>query len=77
MRELGGRSDYISGGEARLRNKRLWSALGAYALLALIAHFTLGELFRAVVWIFVAGLAVMTIARAKYEKQETEDRRQE
>ena len=40
--------------------------MAAYAALALVAHWTLNELFRAVVWIFVGGLAVMTIARAKY-----------
>jgi hypothetical protein len=48
----------------RLRNKRLWLALGAYAGLALLAYLTLDGAFRAMVWIFCAGLTVMTLARA-------------
>ncbi|MBI3667007.1 MAG: hypothetical protein HY236_12440 [Acidobacteria bacterium] len=41
-------------------------ALGAYAALAALAYFTLDGVFRAMVWIFCAGLAAMTLARAKY-----------
>ena len=49
-----------------LRNRRLWSALGAYTVLALIAYAWLDDPFRTVVWIFCGGLAVLTLAHAKY-----------
>ncbi|HZU28523.1 MAG TPA: hypothetical protein VFA04_23565 [Bryobacteraceae bacterium] len=39
---------------------RLWTALGFYALIAVLAAFTLEGKFRLVVWIFMAGLAVKT-----------------
>ena len=65
MENLGTRRLY-SDQETPLRNKRLWSALGAYALLALLAYLTLEGPFRFVIWIFCGGLAVMTLARAKY-----------
>lgn len=42
--------------------------MGAYAALALAAYATLDGPFRLVVWIFCGGLAVMTLARAKYER---------
>ncbi|HEY7390456.1 MAG TPA: hypothetical protein VH640_18205 [Bryobacteraceae bacterium] len=41
-------------------NKRLISAMGAYALLAVLAGFTLTGLLRAAVWILMAGLAAKT-----------------
>jgi hypothetical protein len=40
--------------------KRFYSALAAYAVLALLAEFTLDGKFRIGVWIFVAGLALKT-----------------
>jgi hypothetical protein len=52
-----------------LKNKRMWRAMGAYVLLGLIAHLTLDGAFRLVVWIFCGGLAVMTLARAKYGEE--------
>ena len=58
---------------ARLKNKRLFPALGAYAILALLAYFTLDGPFRALVWLFCGGLTVMTLARAKYGEKESED----
>jgi len=65
MREWGP-SDYISGKKLRLKNKRLYAALAAYALLALLAYTTLDGPFRIMIWLFCGGLAVMTLARAKY-----------
>ena len=42
-------------------NKRLLTAMGTYAILALLAAFTLdGGLMRNAVWILLAGLAVKT-----------------
>lgn len=42
-------------------NKRLAIAMGTYALLAVLAAFTLdGGLMRNAVWILMAGLAVKT-----------------
>jgi hypothetical protein len=40
--------------------KRLAFAFGCYGVLALLAAFTLDGLFRTVVWIFLAGLALKT-----------------
>jgi hypothetical protein len=40
--------------------KRFYGALACYALLALLAAFTLDGKFRLAVWIFLAGLAVKT-----------------
>ena len=39
---------------------RFSSAMGAYAVLALLAALTLDGLFRVAVWIFLGGLAVKT-----------------
>ena len=69
-------SDYIAERESRLKNKRVYPALGAYAILALLAYLTLDGPFRALVWIFCGGLTVMTLARAKYGEKESEDSRQ-
>ena len=41
-------------------HKRLSFAFGCYAVLALLAGFTLDGLFRTVVWIFLAGLSLKT-----------------
>lgn len=40
---------------------RLFSAMAAYAVLALMAAFTLDGIFRTVVWILMAGLAAKTL----------------
>ena len=48
------------------RNKRLWPALGAYAALALAAYASLEGPLRSLVWVFCGGLAVLTLAHAKY-----------
>jgi hypothetical protein len=40
---------------------RIYLAMGAYAVLALLAFFTLDGLFRAGVWIFLGGLAAKTL----------------
>jgi hypothetical protein len=42
-----------------MRN-RFFTAMGSYAILALLAGLTLDGVFRAAVWIFLAGLAVKT-----------------
>ena len=42
--------------------------MSAYALLSALAYFILDQPFRLIVWIFCGGLAVMTLARAKYEQ---------
>jgi len=39
---------------------RFLKAMGSYAVLAILAAFTLDGLIRTVVWIFLAGLAVKT-----------------
>lgn len=56
-------------------HKRLSFALGCYAILALLAWFTLGEagvyvggrlvLLRTAVWIFLGGLALKTLIAYK------------
>ena len=40
--------------------KRFWSAMAAYGVLALLAAFTLDGKFRLGVWIFLGGLALKT-----------------
>jgi hypothetical protein len=41
-------------------NHRFYAALGCYAVLALLATFTLSGPFRIAVWVFLGGLAVKT-----------------
>jgi hypothetical protein len=41
-------------------NKRLISAMAAYAAIATLAAFTLDGVLRAAVWILMAGLAAKT-----------------
>jgi hypothetical protein len=41
-------------------NKRLISAMAAYAVIAALAGFTLDGVFRAAIWILMAGLAAKT-----------------
>jgi hypothetical protein len=41
-------------------NKRLISAMAAYAVLAVLASFTLEGILRVAVWILMAGLAAKT-----------------
>jgi len=42
-------------------NKRFTAAMGTYALLAILAGFTLdGGLLRNAVWVLMAGLAIKT-----------------
>ncbi|GEM_PF-4057484 len=62
-------TDYISERRRRLRNKRLWWALAAYAFLALLAYLTLDGPFRVMIWLFCGGLAIMTLARARYGEE--------
>ncbi len=44
---------------------RLYWAIGAYAVLALLALFTLDGLLRIAVWIFLGGLAAKTLIAYK------------
>ena len=44
---------------------KLVSALAAYAILALIATFTLDGVLRTAMWIFFIGLAAKTLAHSK------------
>jgi hypothetical protein len=44
--------------------KRLIIALSAYAVLALVATFTLDGLIRTVLWLFIIGLAIRTVIAA-------------
>jgi hypothetical protein len=60
---------YLRAEEARLRNTRLWWALAAYAILALLAYLTLDGAFRVMIWLFCGGLAIMTLARARYGEE--------
>ncbi len=47
---------------------RFITAMACYAVLALLATFTLEGVFRTCVWIFLAGLAVKTwIAKARQD----------
>ena len=45
--------------------KRFYRAMVSYAVLALLATFTLDGRFRLAVWIFLAGLAVKTLIAYK------------
>jgi len=44
---------------------RLWVALSAYAVLALIATFTHDGILRTALWIFFLWLAIKTLAASK------------
>ena len=44
---------------------RFYWAMGAYAVLALLAAFTLDGVFRIAVWILLAGLAAKTLIAYK------------
>ncbi len=44
---------------------RLYWAMGAYAVIALLALFTLDGLLRIAVWIFLGGLAAKTLIAYK------------
>jgi hypothetical protein len=46
-------------------HKRLPFALASYAVLALLAAFTLDGLFRLAVWIFLGGLTLKTLIAYK------------
>jgi hypothetical protein len=50
--------------------KRLIVALSAYAVLALIATFTLDGVIRTVLWLFLIGLAIKTVIAANEMDQE-------
>jgi predicted membrane channel-forming protein YqfA (hemolysin III family) len=41
-------------------DNRFYMAMGCYAVLALLAAFTLSGPFRIAVWVFLGGLAVKT-----------------
>lgn len=43
-----------------MKNPRFIAAISCYAVLAVLAAFTLEGLFRTAVWIFLGGLAVKT-----------------
>ncbi len=45
--------------------KRLIGALAAYAVLALLATFTLDGLLRTAVWIFLGGITLKTLIAYK------------
>ena len=47
-----------------MRTRLLW-AMGSYAVLALLAAFTLDGVMRSAVWILVGGLAVKTVIAYK------------
>lgn len=47
------------------RRLKLTLALAAYAILALIATFTLDGVVRTALWIFFIGLAAKTVAHSK------------
>ena len=47
-----------------MRTRFLW-AMGSYAVLALLAAFTLDGVMRNAVWILVGGLAVKTVIAYK------------
>jgi hypothetical protein len=53
----------------RREEKRLWCALAAYAALAVLAYLLLEYPFRAAIWIFLGGLAALTVARARYGQE--------
>ena len=43
-----------------MTNPRFWLTMSAYAILALLATFTLAGPFRLAVWVFLGGLAFKT-----------------
>ena len=47
-----------------MRTRLIW-AMGSYAVLALLAAFTLDGVMRSAVWILVGGLAVKTVIAYK------------
>jgi len=47
-----------------MRTRLLW-AMGSYAVLALLAAFTLDGVMRSAVWVLVGGLAVKTVIAYK------------
>jgi hypothetical protein len=47
-----------------MRTRLLW-AMGSYAVLVLLAAFTLDGVMRTAVWILVGGLAVKTVIAYK------------
>lgn len=49
---------------------RLITAMACYAVLALLAGLTLEGIFRAAVWVLLAGLAVKTWIAVKIQKSE-------
>ncbi len=44
--------------ELRITRRRLYAALAAYGVLALLAAATLDRPFRLITWVFLGGLAV-------------------
>ena len=50
-------------------NPRFFLAMASYGVLALLAAFTLDRIPRAVVWLFLAALAVKTWIAAKQRDQ--------
>ena len=44
-----------------MKSARFIAAMACYAVLAVLAAFTLEGLFRTAVWIFLGGLAVKTL----------------
>ena len=51
-------------------DKRFYSAMAAYAVLATLAAVTLDGKMRLAVWIFIAGLAVRTLIAYKAHEEE-------
>jgi hypothetical protein len=43
----------------------MWGALATYGALAWLAQLTLEDPFRAMVWIFCGGLAVLTLVHSR------------
>ncbi len=52
-----------------MNKPKLVVALAAYAILALIATFTLDGVLRTAMWIFFIGLAAKTIAHSKEDDE--------
>ena len=48
--------------------KRFYMAMGTYAVLAILAAFTLDGKIRLAVWIFLGGLALRTVIHMKAQE---------
>lgn len=56
--------------QLKFMNRKLLYPMACYVVLALLAGFTLTGLFRAAVWVFLAGLAAKTWIHVKMRRED-------